>query len=106
MGRYRGTYDEPRSLLGTVVEPPRNRERSFCCGAGGGLAFLGEETGERVSHNRAKELVETGGADYRGRVPPSARRCCVDGLAAISTTPPKLLDVAEITAASLPAKPI
>jgi Fe-S oxidoreductase len=43
-----------------VVEAPRNRERSFCCGAGGGLAFLGEETGERVSHNRAAELVATG----------------------------------------------
>ena len=44
----------------TLVEAPRNRERSFCCGAGGGLAFLGEETGERVSHNRAQELVATG----------------------------------------------
>ena len=36
------------------------QERSFCCGAGGGLAFLGEETGERVSHVRAAELVATG----------------------------------------------
>ena len=41
-------------LAGNLVEAPRNHERSFCCGAGGGLAFLGEETGERVSHNRAQ----------------------------------------------------
>lgn len=105
LGRYRGTYDEPRSLLGTVVEPPRNRERSFCCGAGGGLAFLGEESGERVSHNRAKELVATGAPTIAAACP-FCQTMLRDGLAAISTTPPKLLDVAEITAASLPAKPV
>jgi Fe-S oxidoreductase len=56
LGRYRNVYDQPRTvaaLAGELVEAPRNHERSFCCGAGGGLAFLGEETGERVSHNRA-----------------------------------------------------
>ncbi len=56
LGRYRDVYDEPRQLVqiaGTLVEAPRHRERSFCCGAGGGLAFLGEETGERVSQPRA-----------------------------------------------------
>src|SRR6202050_2205912 len=63
LGRYRGVYDEPRkvaSLAGELVEAPRTRERSFCCGAGGGLAFLGEEKGERVSQVRAAELVGTG----------------------------------------------
>jgi Fe-S oxidoreductase len=63
LGRYRNVYDQPRAvaaLAGTVVEAPRNHERSFCCGAGGGLTFLGEETGERVSHVRAAELVATG----------------------------------------------
>ena len=59
LGRYRGVYDDPRSVVGrfgTVIDPPRARERSFCCGAGGGLAFLGEEKGQRVSVTRAKEL--------------------------------------------------
>ena len=54
---YRGTYDEPREVLarsGEVIDPPRSRERSFCCGAGGGLAFLGEESGERISHYIAR----------------------------------------------------
>ncbi len=63
LGRYRDVYDEPRAvvaLAGELVEAPRTHERSFCCGAGGGLAFLGEETGERVSHVRAEELVATG----------------------------------------------
>ena len=72
LGRYRGVYDEPRSVIalsGEVVDPPRARERSFCCGAGGGLAFLGEEKGERVSHNRAKELVATGARHGRSGLP-------------------------------------
>ena len=46
LGRYRGVYDEPRAVLarsGMCIEAPRHRERSFCCGAGGGLVFLGEE---------------------------------------------------------------
>ena len=63
LGRYRNVYDEPRqiaALAGELVEAPRSHERSFCCGAGGGLAFLGEEKGERVSQVRAAELVATG----------------------------------------------
>ena len=35
-----------RRAAGQLVEAPRNHERSFCCGAGGGLAFLGEEKGD------------------------------------------------------------
>jgi len=70
-------YDEPRqvaALAGELVEAPRSRERSFCCGAGGGLAFLGEEKGERVSHVRTEELI----ARARALLPqpaPSAIRC-------------------------------
>ena len=105
LGRYRGTYDEPREVLarsGTVVDPPRSRERGFCCGAGGGLAFLGEETGERVSHNRAKELVATG-ADVVGTACPFCNTMFRDGLTAVSEAPPKLYDIAQIAAASFAA---
>ena len=77
LGRYRGVYEEPRrvaALAGELVEAPRSRERSFCCGAGGGLVFLGEEKGERVSHVRAAELAATG-AGTSPRPAPSAIRC-------------------------------
>ncbi|MGD1094145.1 MAG: (Fe-S)-binding protein [Bryobacteraceae bacterium] len=107
LGRYRNVYDEPRSVIalsGEVIDPPRARERSFCCGAGGGLAFLGEEKGERVSHTRAKELVATG-ADVVGAACPFCNTMFRDALSAVSQTPPKLLDIAQIAAASLPARP-
>jgi Fe-S oxidoreductase len=104
LSRYRGTIDEPRQVLarsGKVVDPGRSRERSFCCGAGGGLMFLGEETGDRVSHARAKELVATG-ADTVGAACPFCSSMLRDALPAVSNAPPKLLDIAQIVAASIP----
>ncbi len=102
LGRYRGVYDEPRETIrqfAELVEPPRARERSFCCGAGGGLAFLGEETGERVSVTRAKELAATG-ATVVGAACPFCNTMFRDALATMNG--PKLLDIAQIAAASLP----
>jgi Fe-S oxidoreductase len=104
LGRYRDVYEEPREVVamaGTLVEAPRSHERSFCCGAGGGLAFLGEETGDRVSHVRAKELVETG-AGTIGTACPFCNTMFRDALGAVSETPPQLLDIAQLTARALP----
>ena len=98
LGRYRGVYDEPRAVIAasaTVVEPPRTRERSFCCGAGGGLAFLGEESGTRVSETRAKELLATG-ADTIGAACPFCNTMFRDAIAGLAETPPQLLDIAQI----------
>jgi Fe-S oxidoreductase len=103
LGRYRNVYEEPRQLVqitGTLVEAPRHKERSFCCGAGGGLAFLGEESGERVSHVRAQELVDTG-ATTVGTACPFCNTMFRDALAA-SDTPPQLLDIAQLVARTLP----
>ena len=107
LGRYRNVYDEPRSVIGhygTAIDPPRSRERSFCCGAGGGLAFLGEEKGKRVSVERAEELVATG-ADVIGAACPFCNTMFRDALAGVSKTPPKLLDIAQIAAAGLERPP-
>jgi Fe-S oxidoreductase len=106
LGRYRNVYEQPRTvaaLAGTVIEAPRNHERSFCCGAGGGLAFLGEETGERVSHNRAAELIATG-AQTIATACPFCNTMFRDALAATGSTPPQLLDIAQLTARSLPTR--
>jgi len=105
LGRYRGVYDEPRQVVahfGEQVDPERARERSFCCGAGGGLAFLGEEKGKRVSVERAEQLAATG-ASVVGAACPFCNTMFRDALAGISKTPPKLMDIAQIAAESLTA---
>jgi Fe-S oxidoreductase len=107
LGRYRGVYDEPRQVIARtaeVIEPPRTRERSFCCGAGGGLVFLGEETGQRVNETRARELAATGAAVV-GTACPFCQSMFRDALAASSANPPRLLDIAQIAAAALPDIP-
>lgn len=106
LGRYRGVYDQPREVIarfGQVVDPPRARERGFCCGGGGGLMFLGEESGKRVNLERAQELAGTG-ASVVATACPFCNSMLRDGLAAASQTPPELFDVAQIAAAAI-AKP-
>ncbi len=103
LGRYRNIYDEPRAVVdhaGELVEAPRSRERSFCCGAGGGLAFLGEETGDRVSHVRAAELAATGATTVAAACP-FCNTMLRDAFAA-QANPPQLIDIAQLTARSLP----
>jgi Fe-S oxidoreductase len=103
LGRYRGVYDQPREAIarwGEVTDPPRTRERSFCCGAGGGQMFLGEEKGRRVNVERATELVATGAAVV-GTACPFCQTMFRDALGTLSQTPPRLLDIAQIAAASI-----
>jgi len=64
LGRHNGIYDAPRNVLNilsnSVVELPRNKENSFCCGAGGAQFWKEEEPGdERISDNRFKEAQAT-----------------------------------------------
>ncbi|MEM4472611.1 MAG: heterodisulfide reductase-related iron-sulfur binding cluster [Archaeoglobaceae archaeon] len=65
LGRYNGIYELPREILKAIpgielVEMPRNRNRSFCCGAGGGN-LVREYPGEyRPNNLRAKEAADTG----------------------------------------------
>jgi Fe-S oxidoreductase len=69
LGRHNGGYDAPRAILDalgcTLVEMPRNRDNSFCCGAGGGRIWIPDAPGqERPSENRIREAVGLGEIDY------------------------------------------
>jgi Fe-S oxidoreductase len=71
LGRYNGVYDAPRAVLERIgcelVEMPRNRDNSLCCGAGGGRIWMKElaRSGvKRPSEQRIDEAVGLGRLDY------------------------------------------
>jgi len=104
LGRYQNIYEEPRQVVehfAILQEPQRTRERSFCCGAGGGQMFLGEEKGTRVNRERADELIDTG-AEVIATACPFCQSMFKEAIGATDKKQPILLDIAQIAAARLP----
>ena len=104
LGRHHGEYEAPREALAnagiTLLEMDRNREGSFCCGAGGAQFWKEEEHGnEAVSHNRFAEAMETG-AKVVATGCPFCARMLGDAKADGSSTI-QVKDVAELVAESV-----
>ena len=64
LGRYNGGFAAPRKLLKLLgvdfVEMPRNCANSFCCGAGGGHLWMGNNNpGVRPGEVRVREATKT-----------------------------------------------
>lgn len=65
LGRHNKIYDEPRKILENIpglklIEMPRNKENSFCCGGGGGKIWFAEDpqkVRERPCLIRAREAT-------------------------------------------------
>ncbi len=64
LGRHNRVFSPPREILGSVpgiklTEMPRNKERSFCCGAGGSRMWMEETIGVRINETRTDEALST-----------------------------------------------
>ncbi len=62
LGRYNNIFAQPRAILQAVpglelVEMERNREKAFCCGAGGGRMWMEEDQGERINDMRTDQAI-------------------------------------------------
>ena len=96
LGRLLGIYEAPRELLWeaglTVLEMPRNRQESACCGYGC-LAFLTyPELAARIAEERVREALAVK-ADVLATACPS----CLHALAEAAKSVARLLAVADVT---------
>ncbi len=63
LARHNDVRAQPRELVdavGQAVEMPRNRERTFCCGAGGARMWMEERRGRPINQERVREAAATG----------------------------------------------
>ncbi len=97
LGRHNQIYQPPRELLESagveITEMPRNQERSFCCGAGGGRMWMEEKIGTRINLNRVDEAIATGAEEVAVGCP-FCRVMVSDGMVAREISV-EVLDVAQ-----------
>jgi len=102
LARVNGVHQAPRNVLsaastGSSVdlrEMPRNREKTFCCGAGGGRMWMEEDPKKRVCSVRSAEALATGAKTVAVGCP-FCLTMMTDGVA-VQNDAARVLDVAEI----------
>ena len=106
LGRYNQIYDVPRRVIAAVTnqaptEMDLHKNRSFCCGAGGGRMWMEESLGKHINTARVEQALE--------KDPQTICVCCPycmtmfeDGLKDKNITEQvQVLDLAEITAQAI-----
>ena len=104
LGRASGVYDDPRYIMDAIpglelIEMPRNREYSRCCGAGGGLKSGYPDIQNKMAQRRVREAEETGAKELVSACP-----FCYQGLqVGITATQSPLVmrDISFLVEASL-----
>ena len=110
LGRHNQVYGPPRSVIESVpglrpVEMGRCKERSFCCGAGGGRMWLEEREGKRINLERADEALGTG-ADVVSTACPYCLIMLDDAVKERGRDEDvRVLDVAQLLEGSMEASP-
>jgi Fe-S oxidoreductase len=107
LGRTNGEYDAPRFLLNAIPglrmrEAELNRDRSMCCGAGGGRMWLEEKLGERINQTRFSQLEASGTANVAVACP-YCYSMLSDAQNELGREGAETFDVIELTAESMEA---
>ena len=102
LGRHNDIYEAPRSVIAQVTgsapaEMERNRESSFCCGAGGGRMWMEEHLGERINLNRVNEALGKN-PDTICVTCPYCMTMIEDGLKDRQAAGTRVKDIAEVVA--------
>jgi Fe-S oxidoreductase len=106
LGRANNIYEAPRKVLeafdAELIELKRCKTNGLCCGAGGAQMFKEEEKGNiRVNVERTNEAIGTG-ANIIAAACPFCNTMLTDGVKlAEKEDSVKVLDIAELVAASL-----
>jgi Fe-S oxidoreductase len=108
LARAAGVVEAPRQVISAaattrgqlpIVELPRNKCQTSCCGAGGGRMWFDDPPAQRVGQGRVREIAESG----VGMVAVSCPFCLImlgDGLAA-QKLDMQVRDIAEVLAESV-----
>ena len=105
LARASGVTEQPRIVLGAgtadstglpILELPRNRRQTACCGAGGGRMWFDDAPAQRVGRDRVQEIADSG-ADAVAVSCPFCLIMLGDGLAAHTPAVP-VRDIAEVLA--------
>jgi Fe-S oxidoreductase/nitrate reductase gamma subunit len=103
LARISGITEPPRAVLAAglngseaanIVELPRNRRQTSCCGAGGGRMWFDDPPAQRVGQGRVREIAQSG-ADTVAVSCPFCLIMIGDGLAA-QKPDVRVRDIAEV----------
>jgi len=106
LGRYQGVFDEPRDLLKSVpginlAEMASHRNKSLCCGGGGGHFWIDIKAEERINNIRVRQ-AQDGGADFILTACPFCTQMIDDSLKILNLDENmKVMDIASVLAESM-----
>jgi len=106
LGRHNGEFDAPRAVLArlcidTPLEMTLSREKSMCCGAGGGQMWIDEKIGKRINVTRVEQALAVSPRTIATACPYCAVMMA-DGLGALpGAGSTQSRDVAELVAEAL-----
>ncbi len=103
LARHNRMTQPPRDVIAALpnaenVEMPRSHRTTFCCGAGGGHAWVEESMGQHINNARTEEAVSTG-ADVIATACPFCVQMFEDGIPAVQPEEEgrmRTMDLAEL----------